>query len=85
MSGKLDSKKLNKPIMLRLSEDVNHSVELAAKAEGLIIQDWIRLAIEEKLQTSNICPDCGTYNARDSKFCRICGKPLTKENIPSIN
>lgn len=70
------SGKLTKPIMLRLSEDDLQSMELAAKAEGLILQEWIRSAIEAKLKSCNICPDCNTYNSSDSKFCKKCGKKL---------
>ncbi|NCB02104.1 MAG: zinc ribbon domain-containing protein [Spirochaetia bacterium] len=75
------SGKLNKPIMLRLSEEVVESVELAAKAEGLIIQDWIRKAIDYYLiNMTNTCPKCRTYNSRDSRYCKKCGEKLT--NIP---
>jgi rRNA maturation endonuclease Nob1 len=68
--------KLNIPVMLRLSEDLNYCLRLAAAAEGISIQDWIRLAIEKKLQTSNICQNCGNYNRQHAKFCEECGEPL---------
>ncbi len=73
---KSDEEKLNIQIGLRLPKDLEHFIRLAAAAEGMNKLTWIRLAIDEKLKTMNICQNCRNINRQHAKFCEECGEPL---------
>lgn len=46
--GALDGK----PILLRLPMDLRRQAERAAKREGLVLSEWIRRALSERLTSS---------------------------------
>jgi rRNA maturation endonuclease Nob1 len=72
-------------IAVRLKQNIKDKVEIAAKAEGVSIPEWVRIAIEMRLKTINSCQNCGTINDKDAIFCKKCGQPLTKEEIGPVN